>query len=76
MGEIARHVTIDLDTRELRIDGEPFPWAYAGVEPTIAEAPDGQIYAGVTVTIACADVRVVRPSEVMSDGFEEFQAEA
>ncbi|MGW4090042.1 hypothetical protein [Nocardia sp. NPDC004750] len=58
-------ITIDVDTKELLIDGEPFPWAYAGVEPTVAEAPDGTIYPGVTITIACADVHVIKPSEVL-----------
>ncbi|MBF6189427.1 hypothetical protein [Nocardia farcinica] len=63
-------VTIDTDTRELRVDGEPFPWAYAGVEPTIAESPDGAIFPGVIITIACADLQVVKPSEVIPDGDE------
>lgn len=58
-------VTIDVDTRELLFDGEPFPFPYAGVDPVIAEAPDGSIYPGVQITIACADVQVIKPSEVI-----------
>ncbi|KIA63003.1 hypothetical protein [Nocardia vulneris] len=61
-------VLIDLDTNEMFFDGEPFPFSYAGVEPTIAEAPDGRVYPGVTITIACAEVQVIKPSEVISDG--------
>lgn len=67
MGDFARRVVINLDTNEVTIDGQEFPWFYAGASPTIAESPDGQTFPGVTITIACTDVQTIKPSEVIED---------
>lgn len=60
-------VVVNIDTGEMHFDGEQFPFPYAGVEPVIAESPDGKVYPGVQITIACADVQIIKPSEVIPD---------
>lgn len=62
-------IVIDVDAKQLLIDGEPFPLPYVGADPVIVEAPDGTAYPGVAFTVACADVHVIKPSEVVpADG--------
>jgi hypothetical protein len=69
MTEPLPRVTVDLDTGELRFNGELFPYRYVGVEPVIGDAPDGTSFPAVAVVIACADVQIIKPSEVLpSDG--------
>lgn len=59
-------IVIDVEAGQLLVDGEPFPLPYIGAEPAIVEAPDGTVYPGVTFTVACADVQVIKPSEVIN----------
>lgn len=61
-------ITIDVDAGVLLVDGEPFPLPYVSADPVIAEAPDGTVYPGVQFTLACADVQIIKPSEVIPDG--------
>lgn len=67
MSDYARNVLVDTDAGELIIDGNPFPWAFSAVEPTIVEGPNGEPVAGVRVSIACSDVTVVSPSKMIDD---------
>lgn len=63
-------ITIDVDAGQLLVDGSPFPFPYVGAEPVIVDAPDGTTYPGVQFTVACADVQIIKPSEVIPDGDE------
>lgn len=67
MSDYAREVLVDTDAGELTIGGEPFPWYFAAVEPTIVEGRDGEPVAGVRVSIVCSDITVVSPSKLLDD---------
>ncbi|MBF6133508.1 hypothetical protein IU501_10905 [Nocardia otitidiscaviarum] len=65
-------MTFNVDTGEMHIGGEEFPYFYGDARPTLLEVPgaDGSIerVPGVSLTLACADMTVIAPSKVLPDG--------
>lgn len=68
MAELARNVLFDVESGRLVIDGAEIPWAYVDAAPTLVAVAEGEIVPGVTLTLACADISVLAPSKVVSDG--------
>lgn len=67
MSDYARDVVLDLDTNEISIGGEEFPWFFSGAAPAVIEGEHGEPLPGLTLTIACADLTVIAPSKVIPD---------
>lgn len=71
MSDYARDVYVDTEAGEFSIGGQPFPWFFSAVEPTIVEGANGEAVAGVRVSIACSDVTVVSPSKMLDEQLGE-----
>lgn len=65
MSDYARNVTIDVDSGDVMVDGQPFPWFYSGAQPAIIEGENGEPLPGLTVTIACSDLTVISPNKAL-----------
>lgn len=66
--DFARDVVLDLDTLTITIGGAEFPWFFTDCTPSLIKDEDGQDVPGLTLTIACADFRMIKPSKALSGG--------
>jgi hypothetical protein len=66
MSDYARRVILNLDTSEITIGGETFPWFFSGAEPTVIKGERGELLPGLTLTIACADLTVISPGKMIN----------
>jgi hypothetical protein len=62
----AEHVILNLDTSEITIAGETFPWYFSGAVPAVIKGEHGEPLPGLTLTIACADLTVISPGKMIN----------